>query len=347
MTWRWPSTPTTRSSCSPRSSWAGGSPGGRSGEASPRAGRTDRRRQRLDVVRAVVPLPVDEERRRAGDAARGRRTRRPAATRPAGRAASGRRGTAPRPGRAPRRTAIRSLGWSLSWCASSRSCISQNAPWAAAASAASAAICACGCTSVSGRCRQTYRRSSSPADRGRRARPARSTGTRSRRTRPRSPTRLRAADVVALRVDRGIRSISCSASPSSSARPPRLGQRGGTRNTGQVSSDATTAGGEHAELRLGQLAARRTRGCDQQRHGEADAGDGPAADHAGPADGRPDPATAQPGQQPGHADHRDRLADDVAEQDAERDRRGDAPGPRKSPSIVMPALARPNSGTIT
>ena len=46
-------------------------------------------------------------------------------------------------------------GSSASWRSSSRSCICQNAPCAAAASDASAASCACGWTSVSGRWRQT------------------------------------------------------------------------------------------------------------------------------------------------------------------------------------------------
>ena len=44
-------------------------------------------------------------------------------------------------------------------CCSSRSCIGQNAPCLSAASAASALSAALGCTSVSGGCRQTYRRS--------------------------------------------------------------------------------------------------------------------------------------------------------------------------------------------
>ena len=60
--------------------------------------------------------------------------------------ARARRGRRPRGGRAP---------------AYSASCISQNAPWAAAASAASAAWRACGCTDSSGRWRKA-KRSSSP-----------------------------------------------------------------------------------------------------------------------------------------------------------------------------------------
>ena len=45
--------------------------------------------------------------------------------------------------------------------ANSASCISQKAPWAAAASDASAACCACGCSSAMGRWRNA-KRSSSP-----------------------------------------------------------------------------------------------------------------------------------------------------------------------------------------
>ena len=60
---------------------------------------------------------------------------------------------------------------------------------------------------------------------------------------------------------------------------------------------------------------------DEQRDGEADAGDRAAAGDGRPADRRPQPPAAQPGHEPRRAEDADRLADDVAEQDPERDRR--------------------------
>ena len=119
-----------------------------------RASRPHLGRKRGDVVGAVMPPAVDEERRRARDAAQigGVHVLRDAGgARPA---VAGRPRTARRRGRAPRRSRSGRSEQRVLW-SSSRSCISQNAPCAAAASAASAAACARGCTSVSGRCRQT------------------------------------------------------------------------------------------------------------------------------------------------------------------------------------------------
>ena len=76
----------------------------------------------------------------------------------------------------------------------------------------------------------------------------------------------RAADVVALGVDRRdqVRS-SCSASPSS-ARARRAGDSSAvTRKTTQVSTEASTAADERAELGLGQLAPVEGAVGDQQR----------------------------------------------------------------------------------
>ena len=206
---------------------------------------------------------------------------------------------------------------------------------------------ACGCTSVSGRCRQTNRRSASPSS-------SRTTGSACPQyghwKSPYSTTRDgragRAADVVALRIDRRDQVDELFRVAEQQACPLRLGQRGGHPEHGPGQQRRDHPGGEHADLRLGQLVALEGQVGDQQRDGEADAGDGPAAEHAGPADGRPDPAAGEPGEQPGDADHGDRLAEDVPEQHAEGDRRNDGAG-QECAVDVMPAFARPNSGTMT
>ncbi len=113
------------------------------------------RGERADVVGAVVAAAVDEERRRAGDAAEVGAVDVLGDARGTQRACAGRRRTARRRARAARRSRARSLGRSASWWSKRRSCISQKAPCSAAASAASAASCARGWTSLSGRCRQT------------------------------------------------------------------------------------------------------------------------------------------------------------------------------------------------
>ena len=91
---------------------------------------------------------VDEERRGAGRRRSGRRSRRP--RRRAGAPVRVQVVAEPLDVEAElaRRSRRRSAGRSASWWSSSRSCISQNAPCAAAASAASAASWACGWTSV-------------------------------------------------------------------------------------------------------------------------------------------------------------------------------------------------------
>ena len=81
-------------------------------------------------------------------------------------------------------------------------------------------------------------------------------------------------------------------------------------------------GAQHAELRLAQLGAVEGERGDQQRDGEADAGDRAAADRRRPADRRAQPAAAQLRHQPGDAGDADRLAEHVGEDDPERDRRG-------------------------
>ena len=67
----------------------------------------------------------------------------------------------------------------------------------------------------------------------------------------------------------------------------------------------------------------------------------------GPAYRRPDPAAADPRDEPGRARDADRFADHVADNDPERDRRAVGASTRKLPLITIPALASANSGTIT
>ena len=61
---------------------------------------------------------------------------------------------------------------------------------------------------------------------------------------------------------------------------------------------------------------------DQDGHGEADTGDRADAGDGGPADRRPQPATAETGQQPGPARDAQRLPRDVTDEDAQGDRGG-------------------------
>ena len=110
-------------------------------------------------------------------------------------------------------------------------------------------------------------------------------------------------------------------------RPARLGSSAVTRNTspGQHGRDdrRATSTPTFASASCGPSNARLAISSDD---GEADAGDGAAAEHRGPADRRPDPARGSAGSSSQDAaDDRDRLADDVPEQDAERDRRGERP----------------------
>ena len=182
--------------------------------------------------------------------------------------------------------------------ASSRSCISQNAPCAAAASAASAASWAVrvdvGQRQVAPDVADVARR---PAGPGRPARPGRSTGTRSRRTRRGSPTRpsgprtwSRSGSTA------GIRSISCSDVPSSARARRAVRQQRGDPVDRPGQRGATARPRSSApELGLGQPRRRVNARCgDQQRHGEADAGEGAAARDRRPAHRGPDPAPAEP-----------------------------------------------------
>ena len=72
-------------------------------------------------------------------------------------------------------------------------------------------------------------------------------------------------------------------------------------------------GAQDAELRLLELRPVERERRDEQRDGEADPGDRAAAGDGRPADRRPEPAAAQPRQQPRAAEDAHRLADDVAE----------------------------------
>ena len=95
----------------------------------------------------------------------------------------------------------------------------------------------------------------------------------------------------------GIRSWIRRTSPSSAR-----ARRAGDRKRGEPVDDpgqqrCDHRGGQRAELRLGQLGAGEGAVGDQQRDGEPDAGDRSAAQHGRPADGRPDPPAAQPGDQ--------------------------------------------------
>ena len=186
---------------------------------------------------------------------------------------------------------------SAPWWASSRSCMGQKAPCAAAASVASAANCACGCTSCSGRCRHAYRTVAEVSEQL-------------------TYDGLGEAAVGALEVgvfhhgDRGVRG----AAHVIPARVDRHGQIGDDvgradrrpdlqplgQHRGQPEHDpggrrGAQRGREHADLRLLQLSAAEGQRRDQQGHGEPDAGDRAGAGHGGPSDRRPDAAAAAAG----------------------------------------------------
>ena len=217
------------------------------------------------------------------------------------------------------------------WWASSRSCISQNAPCARGRLGGLGGELGVRVDVVE---RQVPPDVAQVAEVGeqladRPARPGRSRGTRSRRTR------------------RRVTGASCG---------PRMWSRSGSTGTARsTSASALAAAGRAARARRGSSAVapedqpgeqrRRTSAAastpsfassqldavegqrrDQQRDREADAGDRAAAGHRRPADRRPQAAAAQPRRQPGGAEHADRLAEHVADDDAERDRRGVGPG---------------------
>ena len=197
------------------------------------------------------------------------------------------------------------------WWASSRSCISQNLPWSAAASAASAASWALGWTSFSGRCRQTYRASPKSASR------SRTTGSAwPQNGHSKSPysTTVTGASI-------GPRMWSRSGSTSTARSIDHLraaDQRPDAKPLGQqrrrpehdpCDRRGGQRRGQHAELCLLQVPAVEHQGRDQDRDREPDAGDRAAADDRRPADRRPQPAPGQPGHQPRCADDPDRLAD--------------------------------------
>ena len=186
------------------------------------------------------------------------------------------------------------------------------------------------------------------AARARSARPCRSTGTRSRRTR-RSVTRASIGPRTWSRSGSTstARSLSGSAVPSSACSLRRFGSSAVTRKTSHVSSVATTADGEDADLRLLQLLALERERGDQQRDREADPGDGAAAADRRPADRRAQPAAAQPG-----ADEARRRGCRAACRARARARSRASPSSvaareSRSRSSAMPVFASAKIGTIT
>ena len=249
----------------------------------------DRRGEGVDVVGAVVAPAVDEERRRAGDAAQVGRVDvlgdpGGAACRLAGRS---RNRSTSRPSSlgvaAPGRA-----GRSSSWWASSRSCISQNAPCSAGGlGRLGGELGAAGARrSAAGAARRSGRRRSRPAARGRPARPARSTGTRSRRTRRPSPARRSGPRMWSRSGSTGIDQVEISSRRRRAAPAPAAG--GGSaavsRKTSQVSSDASTAAarGRRASPRPA-AAPSNARVAISSDDGEADAGDRAAAERPRPS----------------------------------------------------------------
>jgi hypothetical protein len=83
------------------------------------------------------------------------------------------------------------------------------------------------------------------------------------------------------------------------------------------------AGAEDAELRLFELRSPERERGDQQRHSEADPGDGARTEHRRPADGRPQPAVRHACDEPRAAEDPERLADHVAAENPEGDRRAE------------------------
>ena len=105
--------------------------------------------------------------------------------------------------------------------------------------------------------------------------------------------------------------------------PETLGKQRGRAEDEPGRQRGAQCRAEHAELRLLQLRSSEREAGDQQRDGEADAGDGAAARERGPADRRPQPAAAHSRHEPRAAQHAGRLSHDVPDQDPQRDRRAE------------------------
>ena len=128
---------------------------------------------------------------------------------------------------------------------------------------------------------------------------------------------LRAADVVALRVDRHrqVGDRGCRAEQRPQPCPRREAVEAAEDQPGE--QRRADRAGQDAQLGLGELrAAERQRG-DEQRDGEPDPGDRARARDRAPADGRRQALLRDPADQPGRARRADRLADEVADHDAE------------------------------
>ena len=124
----------------------------------------------------------------------------------------------------------------------------------------------------------------------------------------------RAADVVALGIDVDGRGRSAARRVPSRARiRARRGSSAVARNSSHVIDRRAERGAEDAELRLLELRPVERERRDEQRDGEADAGDRAAAGDGDPADRRLQPAARQTRDQPRAAEDPERLADDVAE----------------------------------
>ena len=104
----------------------------------------------------------------------------------------------------------------------------------------------------------------------------------------------RPADVVAFGVDLGDQVLDQAEVALQRPSPSLRGQQPGepVDEPGQHCGDNRR--GQRTELRLGELGAGECAVGDQQRHGEADTGDGSAAQDGRPADRWPDPSVAQP-----------------------------------------------------
>ena len=236
--------------------------------------------------------------------------------------------TARRRGPARRRSAIRSCAGSSSWCSSSRSCISQN-------------------VSCARRPRPPRRRAGRAG--GRRSAAGAATRSAGRRVGQQlADDRLGLAAVRALEVavldqrDRGVvgprmwsrsgstgtaRSTIGSAVPSSArARSGRGEQRGDPEHQPGEQRGARARRDRTPSLASASCAPWKARVAISSETVKPIAGDGAGAEHRGPADRRPEPAAAQPGRRSQDGRDADRLADHVADQDAERDRRGERLG---------------------
>ena len=135
--------------------------------------------------------------------------------------------------------------------------------------------------------------------------------------------RGRAADVVALRVDRDGEIDDCLRRAEQCTRAQRRRQqvRRPEDDPGEARRDE--CGREHAELRLLEGAAVEGQRRDQQRDREADPRDGAARSNRRPADRRAQTPGRQPRPQPRDEEDPGGLADDVADQDPQRDPRGE------------------------